>query len=48
MKRLQLSIVSSLVHDSPGSNAGRGLKREATERLNKLLLIRPAAMPGVD
>ena len=34
--------------DSPGSNAGRGLKPQGGKRLLDDNPIRPAAMPGVD
>ena len=42
----QLSHPAS--QDSPGSNAGRGLKQSNMESAAALARIRPAAMPGVD
>ena len=48
LKQGRLAPLVSNHRDSPGSNAGRGLKHADRENQLVVLLIRPAAMPGVD
>ena len=48
LKLHDVAFLVAPIDDSPGINAGRGLKPLKINGEDRVLMIRPALMPGVD